>query len=174
MRLPSLAGRELWARLVGVGGGSNRGIFWSPQPGDEVLVAFRMAAPHDAFVLGGLWNGNDRPPVADPTEALDKRVIRSGIGTAPGHEIVLDDTSHSISITTSTRQRVTIGPEGIELANGAGTMRITMDHTTQSITLEAMQSIELKTEGRIRLNGTVVEISGTATTSIRGGLVTIN
>lgn len=174
VRIPSRPGFEVWARLLCVGGGKKRGFFWAPQVDDEVLVAFHQDDPTDVFVLGGLWSGKDRPPIGSPTDALNKRVIKTGISDAPGHEIEIDDVLQSITITTSTEQKVTIDPFVIELANKAGTVKITLDNKTQTITIEALTSIELKSKGMIKLEGTNVEIKGTAMTSISGGIVKIN
>jgi uncharacterized protein involved in type VI secretion and phage assembly len=46
--MPKLNGAELssnWARLAITGGGKNRGIFFTPEVNDEVLVAFEHGDP---------------------------------------------------------------------------------------------------------------------------------
>jgi len=174
VRIPSRPGFEPWARLVGVGAGPSHGFFWAPQRDDEVLVAFHQDDPADAFVIGGLWNSRDKPPIGAPTDALNKRIIKTGISKAPGHEIEIDDLKQSITITTSTKQKVTIDPEKIELANMAGTVKITLDNKTQSITLDAAKSIELKAVAEIKLSAANIDIKGTALTSVSAPMVKIN
>ncbi|HEY2902656.1 MAG TPA: phage baseplate assembly protein V, partial [Polyangia bacterium] len=53
---------ETWGRVATLMGGNNRGSWFIPDKGDEVLVAFEGGDPRRPFVLGGLWNGKDKPP----------------------------------------------------------------------------------------------------------------
>jgi len=172
VRIPTRPGIEPWARLCAVGGGSGRGFYWVPQIDDEVLVAFHEGDLTDAFVLGGLWNSRDRPPASIQTDALNKRILKTGIAGGLGHEVEFDDLLQSIKITSSTKQKVTIDPTKIELETGK--VKITMDTLSQSITLEAPVSISLKSLGEVKIEGTNVSIQGTALTSISGGIVKIN
>ena len=76
---------------MAVGGGPRRGIEFLPEINDEVLVGFEQDDVRYAYVLGGLWNGQDAPP-GDPGDVIgggkiQRRVIRS----RAGHLIVLDD-----------------------------------------------------------------------------------
>src|SRR4051812_8082632 len=95
---------EPWARIAAVGGGKFRGFCWTPQQGDEVLVAFSQNDVSVAYVIGGLWSTVDRPPLLLPTDFRAKRVIKTGIAGAPGHEVEFDDVLQSIKITSSTKQ----------------------------------------------------------------------
>ena len=181
VQIPSLPAYEPWARLSAVGGGSGRGFLWVPQIDDEVLVAFSQNDERDAYVLGGLWNTRDRPPVTIPTDFLIKRVIKTGMTSGVGHEIEFDDALQSIKITTSTQQKITIDPFKIEMTNMAGTVKITLDNTQQSVAIEAVASIELKA-AQIKLSGANIDINGTVATNVKssgvcnitGSLVKIN
>lgn len=160
VRIPSIPAIEPWCRLPSVGGGSGRGFVWVPQIDDEVLVAFAQNDASAAYVLGGLWSTADRPPLTLPTDFLTKRVIKTGMAGGLGHEIEFDDLEQSITITTSTMQKVTIDPLQIKLENTAGTLSITLDNTTQTVTVQAAVKIELKAL-QISLEGTQVDIKGT-------------
>jgi uncharacterized protein involved in type VI secretion and phage assembly len=88
--LPARDGPALsvWARMTQFAAGPNRGAWFLPEPDDEVLVAFEAGDPNRAYVLGGLWNGVDRPPVSDPEQngnTVKRLQTRSGIS------ITLDD-----------------------------------------------------------------------------------
>ena len=181
VQIPSLPAYEPWCRVASVGGGSGRGFLWVPQIDDEVLVAFNQNDERDAYVLGGLWNTRDRPPVTIPTDFLIKRVIKTGMTSGVGHEIEFDDALQSIKITSSTSQKITIDPLKIEMTNLAGTVKITLDNTQQKIAIEAVASIELKA-AQIKLSAANIDIDGTVATNVKssgvcnitGTLVKIN
>ena len=174
VNIPSVPGFDLWARLSAVGAGSSRGFLWVPQINDEVLVAFNQNDERDAYVLGGLWNTMDRPPVTIPTDFLIKRVIKTGMVGGVGHEIEFDDALQSIKITTSTQQKITIDPLKIEMTNLAGTVKITLDNTQQSISLQAVASIELSA-AQIKLKAANIDIDGTVATNLKSsGICNIN
>ncbi|MBB3281297.1 MULTISPECIES: phage baseplate assembly protein V [unclassified Roseateles] len=159
VRIPSIPGMEPWCRLPSMGGGSGRGFIWVPQVDDEVLVAFAQNDAAAAYVLGGLWSTRDRPPLTLQSDFLVKRLIKTGLAGGVGHEVEFDDALQSITITTSTRQKVTIDPLQIKLENTAGTLSIAMDNKTQTITVQSALKIELKAL-QIALEGTQVDIKG--------------
>lgn len=157
--IPALPGFEPWARVSSVGGGSGRGFAWIPQIDDEVLVAFAQNDLAGAYVLGGLWNTRDRPPLALPTDSQSKRVIKTGILAAPGHEVEFDDLLQSVTITTSTKQKLTLAPQKVEVSGALGAMTITLDTATQTISIESALKLVLKAT-QISIEGVTVEIKG--------------
>jgi uncharacterized protein involved in type VI secretion and phage assembly len=174
VRLHSLA-QEVWARLASPGAGPNSGFFHVPRVDDEVLVALNDADPTDAFIIGGLWNTKDRTPQDSPPEALVNRIIRTGVTSALGHEMKFDDALQSITIKSSSDQKVTIDPVKIELANMAGTLKISMDNKTQMITISAANGIELSAKASIKLKAALVEIESDVATSVKSkGAVSVN
>ena len=52
-----------WAPVVRPHGVSNAAWF-SPEPGDQVLVAFQSGDARRPVVLGSVWNPHDRPPIS--------------------------------------------------------------------------------------------------------------
>lgn len=165
VRIPARPSFEPWARLPSIGGSSGRGFAWIPAVNDEVLVAFASDDLSSAFVLGGLWSTTNRPPIVLPTDALTKRVLRTGMTSAVGHEVEFDDALQSITITTSTKQKIVMTPDKIELSNIAGTVDLKLDNLTQTVSITAAKKIDLKAP-QIGITG--------ATVDIRGGKVSIN
>src|SRR5262245_10644139 len=51
-----------WARIAAPMAGVNRGTWFLPEVGDEVLVAFEAQNVEHPYLLGALWNGQDNPP----------------------------------------------------------------------------------------------------------------
>jgi uncharacterized protein involved in type VI secretion and phage assembly len=181
VRIPSIDA-EVWARLCAPGAGSGAGLFYVPRSDDEVLVAITQGNPEDAFVLGGLWNSSDGPPVDSGAEAVYKRVLETGVEKGTGHRVEFDDVEQSITIVTPTKQKVTIDTTTIELANSAGNLKVTLDNTSQTVTIkginveiEATASLKLK-GGQVSLESSVGECAVKSATecSVKGTLVRIN
>lgn len=60
-----------WARPAYPMNGKLRGHWWIPEIDDEVLIAFEHGDPNRPYLLGGLYNGVDTPPiVSDITETF--------------------------------------------------------------------------------------------------------
>ena len=144
VKIPSRPSFEPWARVSSVGASGSRGFLWIPQINDEVLVAFAEDDLGSSYVLGGLWSTLKRPPLSIPTDFLIKKVIKTGATGALGHEIEFDDALQSISIKTSTDQKITLDPLKIELSNLAGTVTITLDNKTQEVKISAVNKIALE------------------------------
>jgi len=156
--VPSRPNFEPWARLCAIGASSSRGFIWAPQIDDEVLVAFAENDLGSAYILGGLWSTMNSPPLSLPTDFLIKKVLKTGATQALGHEIEFDDALQSISIKTSTSQKITLDPKAIELTNLAGTVTITLDNTTQAVKITAVNKIQLQAL-QIELKGTKIDLT---------------
>jgi phage baseplate assembly protein V len=163
VRLPWLPGVEPWARVAVLMAGSSRGTYFIPQVGDEVLVAFSHGESREPYIIGCLWNTQDRPPAPLPTDAINKRVIHTPLG----HDIELDDATQSITITSSTQQKITIDPGKIELTTTGNTASVKLE-TTGAISIQAARSIEIKAP-TITIQGGTVDVTSTASTNINGG-----
>lgn len=72
-----------WARVATLMAGRERGSWFMPELEDEVLVAFERGDTDYPYIVGYLWNGQDKPPQTDP----HIRLLRS----VNGHEIEITD-----------------------------------------------------------------------------------
>jgi uncharacterized protein involved in type VI secretion and phage assembly len=87
--MPTLPGRtrSAWAPIAALMAGPGRGAFFMPELEDEVLIAFDGDGDRP-YIVGFLWNGQDKPPSGHPRE----RMIRS----RNGHTIrMLDSTPNA-------------------------------------------------------------------------------
>ena len=96
-----------WCRVSQLYAGGGYGSVFVPEKGDEVLVAFVHGDMRFPIVLGGLYNGVDKPPTAR-TDGRDQKIIR----TKAGHEVLLDDGKKEIRITTAEGGNVTVTATG--------------------------------------------------------------
>jgi uncharacterized protein involved in type VI secretion and phage assembly len=170
VRLPSIPDNgggayEAWARLATLMGGNNRGSWFVPDVGDEVLVVFEGGDVRLPYVIGGLWNGSDTPPESmDGSGQNNRKTLRSRNGV----RISLDDTSGTESLVMETPggQRVTLkdGPGSVEIidSNGnsirMGTSGITVE-AAMKVTINAGASMEV-TAGMVTVNAAMSKFSG--------------
>jgi uncharacterized protein involved in type VI secretion and phage assembly len=117
----SEAHRSAWAPVAAPMAGKKRGVFYMPELGDEVLVAFEHGDFDHPFILGYLWNGVDTPPETNHSNRViktpgghelrfedsdgAKKVI---INSSSGHQIVLDDTPAGQTVTVQTKGRLSL------------------------------------------------------------------
>lgn len=120
-----------WARIATPMAGLNSGVYFLPDIGDEVLVTFEQGDVNKPVVLGGLWNGLNRPPATNlgPNQT---KIIK----LKKGMQIVLDEVN------------------GLRLDNGAGSS-IEMN-LTGDITIQALGNVNIKSgpAGKVNLNPT--------------------
>ncbi len=76
-----------WARLVSPMAGKERGIVFLPEVEDEVLVVFEHGDVNRPYILGALWNGEDKPP-----ETSDGKIIFASYDLAAAIKSYCDDT----------------------------------------------------------------------------------
>jgi phage baseplate assembly protein V len=137
-----------WARVVTPMAGAGRGLYWLPEVNDEVLVAFEHGRPDSLYVLGGLWNGKDKPPESNQDGKNDVRAITS----RSGHVIRLTDTKDD---------------ERIEIIDKTGKNRIVIAAKDNTITIGGDADITVQSaNGKLSLSGKGVEISSQAAVKI--------
>ena len=89
---------SFWARVTVPFAGAQRGMMFYPEVNDEVLVGFEDGDPAHAVVVGALWGGTDKPPLATSALQADGKVIMHLIKTRAGHEIQIEDKQGSEKI----------------------------------------------------------------------------
>jgi uncharacterized protein involved in type VI secretion and phage assembly len=153
VRFPWLPGYEPWARVATLMAGLGRGMFFIPQKGEEVLVAFNHGYVNEPYIVGSLWNGHDTPKEETAKDPIHQRAIR----TPEGHEIAFDDAAHTIAIKSAKGQSVVLGPDKIEIALN--------EQKTTMITL-SKGNLTIKAENTITLDASAIDIVGGNTISI--------
>jgi len=83
--------------------GRNRGTWFIPDVGDDVLVAFESGDVKAAYVIGALWNAKSRPPAESPA---DVKLIRSRNGITL--RIRDDRNNNALVLETPGGQRITL------------------------------------------------------------------
>lgn len=167
-----------WARIATLMAGKDRGSFFLPEVGDEVLVAFEREDIRHPYVVGGLWNGQDKPP---ETNSDGKNNIRK-IKSRSGHEIILNDDHEAkkekVEIHTKAGHKVVLddaaGSEKIEVRDKSGSNFIVIDSVQNSITIESTAQLKIKSQKIDIEAGATMTLKASGALTIQGAIVKIN
>jgi uncharacterized protein involved in type VI secretion and phage assembly len=153
----------LWARVAVPFAGGNRGAFFIPQVGDEVLVVFVNGDARAPIVVGSLWNGTDAPP-----ESLSGRVDRWTITGKAGTKISIveeSDATAKIKLETPNGVIFTMTDEGggkIEVVCAGNTIKI--DSAGVSVQAAAKVSVQAAnvevSAGMVKVDAAMSKFSG--------------
>ncbi|MFB6887707.1 VgrG-related protein [Kitasatospora sp. NPDC056327] len=180
VQLPWLSGEYVtdWARTVQWGGKGGGGMV-VPDVGDEVLVGFEQGCLDRPFVIGGLYNGQDRPtdhsiPLVGPEGRANRRSLCSREGDrvellnvpdgARGVRLVSGDdklTAYLDRGTTTIKLSAGEGSDAVTLTlDGSGSLTIDAGERGELTLRAGTVSIEA-TAGELTLAGQRTTITGT-------------
>lgn len=143
-----------WARMATFMAGEQRGAWFIPDKGDEVLVAFEGGDPARPVVIGALWNQGARPP-----EKMDAANDFKSITSRKGVKLTLNDRDGQESISIETP-----GGQAVTLKDGLGSITIT-DSSGNAITLEAV-GIRVTSANKVSIDASTIEMNA--------GMLTVN
>lgn len=136
VKFPWLDGTTVtdWCRISQLYAGNGYGSLFVPELNDEVAVAFIHGDMRFPIIVGGLYNGKDKPPTA-PVDGQDQKIIR----TRQGHQILFDDRADqaAVRVTSAAGHMLEMDDSGTAIritAAEGGTVTVTADG---SITLKA-------------------------------------
>lgn len=173
-----------WARVAAPYAGAEKGAYFIPDIGDEVLVAFGEGSLECPYIIGSLWNKEDKPPAYDSKNY--KHVIKSKLG----HTIMIDDTpdTSNISIKTPKGHAIEIQDTDkiakITIKDETGLNAVEIDGTKKTVTVLGDKKAEIKSkdcqisldsEGKsVKISGPLkVEIESSTQVDIKGKMINI-
>lgn len=186
---------SFWCRISAMGaGGGGRGAFWLPEKEDEVLVAFVNGDFNQAVVMGSMWNGMDKPSIAnlDAKSATGrfnadhgdfrgkadakKNDIRSFSSRAK-HELIFNDNAGSprVTIHSGQKHRIVLNDDGnqpskIEIYDGKEENYVLIDTKNKKITIESKTGdILIKAKEKVRIEAKVIETESSQQTQCKAG-----
>ena len=151
---------EVWARLATMMAGNERGTWFIPDVGDEVLVVFQAGDVRHPFVIGALWNGSDTIPFTYPDDLDAGNVTYAGWTSRTGHKISFFESSSESKIQLLTAN----GEVSVVFDDKNKEVRI---ETTGKMIFDAQQDVEIKAGGSMKL-----EASGQMT--VKGSTIALN
>ncbi len=154
VRIPSIeTDGVVWARLASVESGNKRGIFFRPEPGDEVILGFINDDPRQAIILGAVHSEKNALP---PDFKVTQENYKKGMVTKEGLKIIFDDETKSIEIRTAKGNIIKLSEQDkrIELVDENGN---TMTMNDQGVQIKSSKDIEI--EGKnITIKGSKVDV----------------
>ncbi|MYQ42393.1 Phage protein D [Streptomyces sp. LamerLS-316] len=180
-----------WVRTVQWGGKGGGGVF-SPEVNDEVLVGFEQGLLDSPYVIGGLYNGVDKPsphdvPLVDRTTG---KVNRRSLVSRSGHRVELLDArapGPSGVRVTSADERLEVFLDNrrdrIELTVYAGKGRqrplssvlldkkgITLDAGRGDVSVSG-RNVDIQGRVGVKIGGRTVSVNGSSDVTVDGGLL---
>lgn len=174
----------IWTRVATLDAGNNRGSFFLPEIGDEVIVGFINDDPNHAVILGMLHSSAKPAPLIASDDNHEK-----GFVTRSEMKLLFNDEKKSITIETPGGKKVTIDEDaGIIKIEDENRNTIVMDNSgialesskdfsikaTGDCNIEAM-NINVKANAQFKAEGSAgAEVSTSAVAVLKGSLVQIN
>ena len=158
VRMPIISGDEqgIWARVSTLDAGKERGSFFLPEIGDEVIVGFINGDPDHPVVLG-MMNSSAKPAPLIAADANNEK----GFTTRSKMKFIFNDDKKSVVLETPKGKKITVDEDaGIIKIEDDFSNKITMD--SSGIALESPKDITIKATGDVKIDGMNVTITANA------------
>lgn len=186
VKIPAIDSQKdgVWARVSAIDAGKNRGAFFRPELGDEVILGFLANDPRHAIVLGMVNSSKLPAPVSASDENPEKGFI-----SRDGVKLLFNDQDKSLTIETPNGNTLSLSDKdgGIQLMDeNSNSIKLSKD----GISIESSKDLLFKSKGKIAIEGadvtvkaeknfkcsgsTGAELSSDASAVIKGSLVEIN
>jgi Rhs element Vgr protein len=193
VRLPLISTSEegIWARISTLDAGKERGTFFRPEIGDEVITGFINDDPRFAVVLGMMHSShNPAPETAKDSNHFkgyvsrekmkftfddEKKIIT--LETPAGNKIMLSEEDKGIKLVDQNGNKITMDDKGIVIESIKElTLKAATDLKIEGLNMTAKASASFKAEGSgsAEISGASTTVKGSATVVIQGGMVQIN
>jgi Rhs element Vgr protein len=193
VRLPLINESEegIWARIATLDAGTERGTFFRPEIGDEVVVGFLSNDPRYPVVLG-MCHSSAKPapePAKDDNHRKgyvsrekmqfifddEKKVIV--LETPGGNKMILSEEDVGILVEDQHGNKITLDDNGVKIESIKDlTLKAATDIIIEGMNMDMKAQTSFKAAGTTstEVSGASTTIKGSATTVIQGGVVQIN
>ncbi len=186
VRLPHINSEDegIWSRISTLDAGSDRGTFFRPEIGDEVIVGFINNDPRYAVILGMCNSSKNAAPLETSDDNHEK-----GYVSRSGMKVIFNDEKKTINIETPSGNKILLSEEdkAIKMEDQHGN-KFSMDQdgfkieSIKDIVLKAATDIKaegvninVKGSGGVKVEGSsTAEISSGGSTTVKGSIVKIN
>ncbi|MDO9615797.1 MAG: type VI secretion system tip protein VgrG [Bacteroidota bacterium] len=158
VRMPIISSSDdgIWARISTLDAGKERGSFFLPEIGDEVIVGFINDDPRDAVVLGMVHSSKlPAPLTAEDTNH------KKGFTTRSKMKMIFDDEKKSFTLETPAGKKIIVDEDAGEIKiMDENDNKLVMD--SEGITIESKGKIEIKAQKDLKMEGLNVEMKAQA------------
>ncbi|AZA57057.1 type VI secretion system tip protein VgrG [Chryseobacterium shandongense] len=186
VQIPIINNEEegIWARVATLDAGENRGSFFRPEIGDEVIIGFINDDPNDAVVLGMLNSSTKPAPIVASDDNHEKGFVTRSemkmifnddkisytLETPKGKKVIVDEDADIIKIEDEHANTFTINKDGISMESSKDIkIKAKGDINMEGVNINVKASAQLKAEGS---SGS--ELKSGAVTVVKGSQVKIN
>ena len=178
-----------WIKIVTPYAGSDRGIYFLPEVGDEVIVAYYYGNVYQPYVIGSVWNQNSSKL---PNNMANENNTIKKIRTKRGHEIIFyeEDGKDDLEIHTPKNLTIKMNDENEvifiqdkdgkniikvdckkgeinvtaekKIALESGSSSVTIDNNSRKIAITS-DSISIEAKQSLTLKGQSVKMEGAMT-----------
>ena len=142
-----------------LGAGPDSGTLFIPAVGDEVLIGFEHGQVDRPIVVGGLFNGVDKPPAH--SHFFDNgAVLRRSIVSRLGHQLAFSDDANKES--------------GITLVTKDATVGIGLNARDKRLVLHSNGSIEADANGDLKITAANITLEASGQLVLKGGTIKLN
>jgi Rhs element Vgr protein len=186
VRIPMIDPSEegIWARVASLDAGAERGAFFRPEVGDEVVMGCLDGDPRHPVILGML-NGSAKPaplPASDDNHQkgfvtrgkmkllFDDDKISVTIETPNKNQLVVSDDAGGITLTDENDNKIVLSSDGIVLESaGKLTLKASGDVSIEGANVSSKAKQELQAEGSAG-----AKLTSGGNTVVKGAMVQIN
>ncbi|SFR65155.1 phage baseplate assembly protein V [Halogeometricum limi] len=164
-----------WAPIAVPMAGAERGTYFLPEPDEEVLVAFQDGDVEFPFVVGSLWNLEEKPPASNDDGKNDVRLVRS----RSGHELRFDDGDDgAVEITSAGGNRIRLsdesGSETVTIADASGENTIEIATSDGAVSIGGAAKVALSAPMLELAADGNIDVQAGGVLTLKGSLVNIN
>ena len=148
--------KAIWARLASIYAGSDRGVVFRPEVGDEVVLGFFNDDPRYPVILGSMYSAKNQPPITFNKENTSKVIV-----TREKMQILFDEQTKGITIQTTKDNVVNLTSEGVEAEIGitiADKNNNKINLNNNGINCSSGKDIVVKAKQSIDIEGNKVEV----------------
>ncbi|WP_133272611.1 type VI secretion system tip protein VgrG [Hymenobacter radiodurans] len=193
VRLPLISEQQegTWARIATLDAGPQRGTYFRPEIGDEVIVGFLHDDPRYPVVLGMCHSSSKPAPVppADPNHekgyvsraklkmTFDDEKKELVFATPGGNSIRLSEADKTIEIKDQNGNKLILNEAGITIESSKDIiLKASKDLKAEGLNLNFKAQAAFTAQGTssAELSSASTAVKGSATTTVQGGLVRIN
>ncbi len=173
-----------WARVASLDAGDQRGFFFRPEVGDEVVLGFLDDDPRQAVILGMLHSSAKAAPLTGSDDNHEKVYqSRSGmklyfndekkiilLETPAGKKVTLDEEAGELNMMDENENKIVLSSDGILIqSNGKIEIKAQQDIKMDGLNIESKAQTAFKAEGSAS-----AEVKASGTLTLKGAMVQIN